>query len=127
MHNLRAMIVKAAASLDDTDALSAVELFAPWAAGANYEQGDRMRYDGVLYRVVQAHTSQSDWTPDITPALYTEVAEPGTIPVWRQPTGTHDAYMKGDKVRYPDEYGDIYICDMNFNTYAPDVYGWTKM
>lgn len=127
LYKLRDMIRKAAVSLTDTDALTAIEMFAPWQTDMAYTVDTRIRYNGKLYRVVQSHTSQSDWTPDVTPALFTEVAEPGTIPVWKQPTGAQDAYMTGDKVRYPDEYGDIYICDMNFNAYAPDVYGWTKM
>lgn len=78
-YKLRDMIRKAAVSLDDTDALSAIEMFAPWQTEPpmTYTAGDRIRYNGKLYRVVQSHTSQSDWTPDVTPALYTEVAEPG--------------------------------------------------
>ena len=74
---LRPYIVKASAFLDDTDALQAVELFAPWQTDTAYTADTRIRYNGKLYRVVQAHTSQADWTPDITPALYTEVKEQG--------------------------------------------------
>lgn len=74
---LRGMMHKAAASLPDEDALEAVELFPAWAAGVSYAAGIRLRYRDKLYRVEQAHTSQADWTPDITPALYTEVEEPG--------------------------------------------------
>ena len=73
---LRELIVKASESLSDEDALNGVELFAPWAVDTAYMTGDRIRYAGQLYKVVQAHTSQADWTPDITPALYTPVAEP---------------------------------------------------
>ena len=125
---LRPIIEKAAVSLDDTDALSAVELFAPWQAEPpmTYIAGDRLRWNGKLYRVVQAHTSQADWTPDITPALYTEVAEPGTIPVWKQPTGAQDAYMKGDKVYYTDEDGDVWVSTVDNNVWEPGVYGWEK-
>lgn len=92
LYKLRDMIRKAAVSLNDTDALSAIEMFAPWAADTEYAVDTRIRYNGKLYRVVQSHTSQADWTPDVTPALYTEVAEPGTIPVWRKPTGAQDAH-----------------------------------
>lgn len=121
---LRARIEQAAVSLNDTDALDAIELFPEWEADHAYAVNDRIRYDGKLYRVVQAHTSQTDWKPDITPALYTEVAEPGTIPVWKQPTGAQDAYMTGDKVRYPDENGDVWVSEMDYNVYVPGVYGW---
>lgn len=130
LYKLRDMMRKAAASLDDSDALTAIEMFAPWQAEPpmTYTAGDRLRYNGKLYRVVQSHTSQSDWTPDATPALYTEVAEPGTIPVWRQPTGAQDAYMKGDKVHYPDADSFVYTSTMDGNVWSPDEYpaGWEK-
>lgn len=121
---LRSIIEKAAVSLPDEDALTAVELFPAWAANTEYERVIRVRYGDKLYRCEQAHTSQAGWTPDLTPALWTEVAEPGTIPVWRQPTGAQDAYMSGDKVHYPDEDGPVYVCTVDYNTYAPGVYGW---
>lgn len=121
---LREMIEKAAVSLPDEGALEAVELFPAWAANTEYERLIRVRYNDKLYRCEQTHTSQAGWTPDLTPALWTEVAEPGTIPVWRQPTGAQDAYMTGDKVHYPDEDGPVYVSTMDYNTYAPDVYGW---
>ena len=121
---LRAMIVKAAASLSDGDALEAVELFAPWKADTAYALDDRIRYEDKLYKCVQAHTSQMDWTPPDTPSLWTEVAEPGTIPVWKQPTGAQDAYMIGDKVHYPDADGPVYVSTIDYNVYEPGVYGW---
>ena len=74
---LRALIEKAAASLADDDALEAVELFPTWAIGKAYATDERIRYGEKLYRCVQAHTSQADWTPDAAPALWTEVARPG--------------------------------------------------
>lgn len=121
---IREMMHKAAVSLVDEDALEAVELFPVWKSGIDYKSNERIRYKEQLYRVVQAHTSQEDWTPDITPALYTEVAEPGTIPVWKQPTGAQDAYMKGDIVHYPEKDDPVYQSTMDYNTYAPNVYGW---
>lgn len=123
---LREMIEKAAVSLSDTDALEAVELFPAWAADTWYGMGRRIRYGEKLYRCEQAHTSQAGWTPDITPALWTEVAEPGEIPVWKQPTGAQDAYMTGDKVWYPEKDTDVWISTEDYNTWAPGVYGWIK-
>ncbi len=123
-HALRAMIEKASASLPDGDALEAVELFPAWQTGTSYAVGVRIRYGGKLYRCEQAHTSQDDWTPDKTPALWTEVARPGEIPVWKQPTGAQDAYMTEHKVHYPTEEAPVYENTMDYNVYAPDVYGW---
>lgn len=128
---LRALIEKAAVSLPDEDALDGVELFPAWAADTAYAADQRVRYGGssgtptpTLYNCVQAHTSQTGWEPDKTPALWTEVAKPGEIPVWRQPTGAQDAYNKGDKVHYPDKDGPVYVSIVDANTWAPDVYGW---
>ena len=91
LFKIREMIEKASASLPDADAIEAAELFPAWAVGVAYSVGERVQYDGKLYKVVQAHTSQADWTPPTVPALFTEVAKPGEIPVWKQPTGAQDA------------------------------------
>lgn len=123
---LRPFIEKAAASLSDEDALEAIELFDVWMSGKDYSVDKRVRYNGKLYRVVQAHTSQDNWLPDMTPALFTEVALPGEIPVWKQPIGSQDAYMTGDKVYYPTENDDIYVSIVDNNVWSPDVYGWEK-
>lgn len=123
---IRAMIEKAAVSLDDTDALNAPALFPAWASGKAYALDDRVRYGEKLYKCVQAHTSQSDWTPDATPALWTEVAKPGEIPVWKQPTGAQDAYMTGDKVWYPAVDTTVYESTIDNNVWSPTEYpqGW---
>ena len=121
---LRQMIVKASVSLPDEDALEAIELFPAWVVDTAYAADERCRHGGKLYRCVQPHTSQSEWTPDATPALWTEVALPGEIPVWRQPTGAQDAYQTGDKVHYPTADDDIWISTVNDNVWQPGVYGW---
>ena len=92
---LRPYIEKAAISLTDEDALQAVELFPQWVIGHAYVVDERLQYNGVLYSVVQAHTSQADWTPDITPALFVVVSL-DEWPEFVQPTGAHDAYKMGD-------------------------------
>lgn len=117
---LRPLIEKAAISLDDGDALDAVELFPAWATDHAYAVDERIRYGEKLYRCVQAHTSQADWTPDVTPALWTEVSV-DEWPEWKQPTGAQDAYNKGDKVTFE---GKHYISLIDANVYAPTVYGW---
>lgn len=125
-YKLREMMHKAAVSLGDEDALEAVELFPAWKTDTAYAADERIRYGEKLYRCVQAHTSQTEWTPDVTPALWTEVAEPGEIPVWKQPTGVQDAYNKGDRVWYPDADGDVWVSIVDSNVWQPGVYGWEK-
>ena len=126
-YKLRELLHKASASLSDTDALDGIELFPPWAADAAYEAGVRVRFLEKLYRCEQAHTSQDGWEPPAVPALWTEVAKPGEIPVWRQPTGAQDTYMTGDKVHYPDADGPVYVSAIDHNTYAPDIFGWERI
>jgi len=121
---LRALIEKAAASLPDEDALEGVELFPAWAAGVEYAADIRVRYEDKLYRCVQAHTSQDGWEPPAVPALWTEVAKPGEIPVWKQPTGAQDAYMTGDKVHFPTADDPVYVSTVDNNVWQPGVYGW---
>ena len=120
---LRAYIEKAAMSLTDEDALDAVELYPAWKTGTAYTVDERIRHEGILYRCVQSHTSQADWTPDATPALWTRISL-DEWPEWVQPTGAQDAYMKGDKVSHN---GKHWVCDMDYCTYEPGVYGWTTM
>ena len=121
---LRPYIEKAATSLTDEDALQAVELFPQWVVGHAYVVDERLQYNGVLYRVVQAHTSQADWTPDITPALFVVVSL-DEWPEFVQPTGAHDAYNKGDKVTFE---GKHYISLIDGNVYSPTAYpdGWQE-
>ena len=121
---LRPYIEKAAISLTDEDALQAVELFPQWVVEHAYVVGDRLQYNGVLYRVVQAHTSQADWAPDITPALFVVVSL-DEWPEFVQPTGAHDAYNKGDKVTFE---GKHYISLIDANVYSPTAYpaGWQE-
>lgn len=111
-------------ALTDEDALNYKTFFEEWHTDTAYEVGIRVRYEGQLYRCEQAHTSQADWTPDTTKALWTAVAEPGEIPVWVQPTGAQDAYRLGDKVHYPTKDDPVYASTIDYNTYAPNVAGW---
>lgn len=120
---LRALMNKAADSLSDEDALDAVELFKPWASGSAYLSSERVRHGGKLYRCEQAHTSEAGWEPPQTPALWTEVAKPGEIPEWKQPTGAQDAYKKGDVVRHN---GFVWESTADANVWEPGVYGWTQ-
>ena len=110
----------ASTALDDATALEAMAIFDEWQTDTVYAVNDRIRYADKLYKCVQAHTSQDDWTPDITSALWVEVGIE-EYPEWHQPTGAHDAYNTGDKVSYN---GKHYICTIDGNVYAPDVYGW---
>ena len=115
--------------LTDEQAETVPDAFPAWAAGIAYAVGYRVRYGGVLYKCVQAHTSQEDWTPDKTPALWVRIGEPGEIPVWVQPTGAQDAYNTGDKVHYPTIEDPVYESTIDGNVWSPADYpaGWTEV
>ena len=123
---LRAMIEKLSATMEDVDAVETVELFPIWMADGEYAAGDRVRYDGVLYKCLQAHTAQADWTPTTAPSLWAEVlaGQDGTaIGEWVQPDSTNP-YMRGDRVTYN---GKIYESEVDNNVWAPGVYGWVEI
>lgn len=117
----------ALATLPDENAVDALMLFPEWKSKQEYVLDYRLRWGEKLYRVVQPHISQEGWEPDKTPALFTEVAKPGEIPVWKQPTGAQDAYMTGDKVHYPEKNDPVWVSDIDYNVYAPGVYGWSEV
>lgn len=120
----RHSIEGAAALQDDAAALENIDLYPLWKAGLAVNVGDRYRYGETLYKVIQAHTTQEDWTPDKTPALFVVVSL-DEWPEWVQPTGAQDAYNKGDKVTYK---GDHYISLIDANVWSPEEYpaGWEK-
>lgn len=121
-YKLRALIEKASASLTDTDAISAPELFPKFDGNAHlYAVGDRVRYGELLYKCLQAHTSQTDWTPDTAVSLWVRVDDPAEeFPEWRQPTGAQDAYHKGDKVSHNEKH---WISDIDGNVWEPGAVG----
>ncbi len=124
-HALRRMIEQASTSLNDSDALAAVELFPKWSESASYQVGDRVRYDSTLYKCLTAHDSQSTWTPTDSPSLWVRIDDPSIeFPDWVQPTGATDAYSRGDKVSH---IGKHWISDVDGNVWEPSVYGWTEV
>lgn len=122
---LRPIIEKAMQSLGEEDALEAVTLYPKWESGVQYEVGHRVRYNDILYRVLQTHTSQDSWTPDVAVSLYARVLIPdeNVVSAWIQPDSTNP-YMIGDKVSHN---GKTWISDYNNNVWEPGVFGWHEI
>lgn len=106
--------------------------FSPFTAGIEYEVGDIITYEGNLYKVVQAHTSQGDWTPLVSKSLFADYQNPTVtkgedtvtvIPEWTQPDSTNP-FKKGDHVMFN---GKEYVSTADANVWAPDAYGWTEV
>jgi len=110
-----------AESLSSDEVLEVAPLFPAYEVGKIYKVGDIFTYQRSLYEVIQAHTSQVDWPPDLTLSLYKNHTPLGEIEEWRQPLGAHDAYMTGDRVLFN---GEVYVSKVDNNVWMPDVYGW---
>lgn len=121
---LRQLIESLAEAMDDSTALTGPEFFPAWRSGVDYAVGTRVRYNGTLYRVLQAHSSQEIWTPEAAPSLFARVLipDPDTVPDWVQPDSTN-AYSKGDRVRHN---GKTWTSDIDGNIWEPGQYGWTE-
>ena len=111
----------AAAAPDDVVLEQPYALYDEWSGdGVAYEAGDVRQRGGLLYRCLQAHTSQATWTPEDAASLWTRIADPAQEwPAWIQ----HNAYAKGAKVSHN---GKHWISDVDANVWEPGVYGWTE-
>ena len=113
------LVAEIAAMLTDEQAEQVPQAYPQWSAGTSYAVGDRVR-DTLLYRCVQAHTSQGGWEPHVTHALWVRTST-DEWPEWVQPTGAHDAYAMGDKVSHD---GSHWVSTVDSNVWEPSVYGW---
>lgn len=125
---IRPIIEKAVQSLQEADAVEAVNLYPAWDGnGVQYTAGTRIRDDGELYTVLQDHTSQPGWSPKQAPSLFAKVLipDPDVVPDWQQPDSTNP-YMTGDKVRFG---GEVYESLIDYNVWSPADYpqGWKKV
>ena len=124
MH-LREVIETLSTNLSDEEAIDVVELFPKWDQYSKaYAVGDRVRYDGLLYKCLQAHTSQETWTPTDAVSLWAKVliVDPDVIPEWEQPDSTNP-YMKGDKVTHN---GKTWESTVDYNVWEPPTM-WTEV
>lgn len=123
-HRLRDAIEVAAESYDDETAMEFPELYPSWDPTADYAAGFRVQYQGVLYKCLQDHTAQEDWTPEAASSLWAKVliSDPEVVPEWEQPDSTNP-YSAGDKVTHN---GKTWVSDIDNNVWEPGVYGWTE-
>jgi len=101
-----------------------------WIAGEKVDRGVIRLFKDVQYICLQAHQTEKGWEPDNTEALWKEyIPAGGEIPVWKQPTGAHDAYNIGDQVHFPTDKDPVYESVINANVWSPTVYpaGWKKI
>lgn len=108
----------------DEEAIEHPILFPKWQVGKNYAAGERIRYGSRIFKVLQTHLSQADWTPSRATSLFAEIltSESGEPQEWQQPSSTNP-YLTGDKVIFE---GNIYESLIDNNVWSPAEYpiGW---
>ena len=115
-------------SISDDVALKIPDVFPTWNGdGVEYKKDTKLTYNGVLYTVLQDHTSQASWTPDAAPSLFAKVlvSEDGMLQEWQQPDSTNP-YNKGDRVLFN---GKTYESLIDGNVWSPSANpaGWKEV
>lgn len=114
------------ADLTDEQAMAVSTLYPEWATGSEYDARQIVKHGGHLFRCAQRHTSSEQDNTGVA-SLWTQIDKAGDgVDVWKQPSGAHDAYGKGDRVHYPGADCPIYVSLIDGNTWSPDAYpaGW---
>ena len=119
-------------TVDDDTALDALDLYPRWEdnIGLTVTNDDiannlnRYQHNGELYKVVQPTVFQTQYEPGAegTSSIFVKISLE-EWPEWIQPTGSHDAYAKGDKVTHNSKK---WTSDVDANVWEPGVYGWTE-
>lgn len=122
---VKKMLASSTEGLTDEEALEVAALYPTWVSkiGESVTVGERLWYDEKLWKVIQTHTVQENWIPDISASLFTEVSIE-EWPEWRQPLGSEDAYHLGDKVKHNEKH---WVATIDNNIWEPGVYGWDEI
>lgn len=114
-----------AGNIDAATAAEHADLFAEWANPVAYTVGQVRRYQGALYKCIQAHTSQESWAPDTATSLWSLTADPAEEwPEWSQPISAQDTYASGAKVSHNAKHWTSTVAN---NVWEPGVYGWAEV
>lgn len=122
--NIAFVVLSENGGIDEVTASEHSEMFDNWTFPVSYKAGNIRRSGENLYRCLQDHTSQEDWSPEDAPSLWKKIGDPTVeYPEWSQPIGAGDAYNAGDKVSHNDKH---WVSDVDGNVWEPGVYGWTE-
>lgn len=119
------MLYTAQFVVTDDVALTIPNIYPEWSANSvAYKLNEKVRYNDLLYKCLNAHKSQASWTPTDAPSLWVRIDDPAEEwPEWRQPTGATDAYPKGAKVSHNSKH---WVSNTENNVWEPGVYGWDE-
>lgn len=110
--------LKIRSGVSDSLAVESVNVFPVWRVGLNVVVGDRFLFNGKIYTVINAHTTQADWTPDVAKSLFTEISiTGGTLDNPIQ----YDCNMVLECGRYYTQNNIVYLCtrDTGISVYNP--------
>lgn len=126
----RALELFAEQVTDESTMMEIADIYPDYIVDKFYKIGNVFKYgvnadnETQLYQVLQDHTSAEQWKPDEATSLYKKIGiTPSGYPIWTQPLGASDAYMKGDIVQHNDK---LWQSDVDGNVWEPGVYGWTE-
>lgn len=110
-----------AKTVDDETAVLVPNLFDIWSDSKHYTKDTRVTYNGVLYKCLQDHDAQADWTPADAPSLWAKVlpGQSGEIGEWEQP-GSTNGYKTGDRVTHA---GKTWESTADNNVWEPGAVG----
>ena len=94
--------------VDDATAYRMREFYPEWQSGQSYPIGYKLQYGGRLYRVIQAHTSQDDWTPDAVASLFERIDE--THDGSKYDPIPYEGNMALENGKYYVQNGVTYLC-----------------
>ena len=122
---IRNALLRAGKDLTDENAVHVKFLYNEWETATAYATGDRVTYQGNLYKCLQAHTSQDGWNPTDAPSLWSKIlpGQGGTVGEWVQPDSTNP-YMMGERVTHN---GSTWESELDYNVWEPGVAGWTEV
>lgn len=116
------------ATLTDEQALAVMHLYLPWKADEAVKTDDIRRRGDKLYRCLMGHTTQADWTPEASPALWVEIAPAGQYREIKENMLSTEAFAL-DEIGWWKTEDNLYKSLINANVYTPDSYpaGWEKV
>lgn len=95
-------------TVDDQTSLRMKEFYPEWKTEMSVPIGYRLQYQGKLYKVITAHTTQADWTPDVSITLFERIDE--THDGSKYDPIPYDGNMVLENGKYYTQYGVKYIC-----------------
>ncbi len=113
-------------TLSDTDLAAVTPLYPTWTPTGRYTRDTLAVYKDQLYRCLQDHTAQQDWTPVAAVSLWVPIRQASSGPAEWEQRPAENPYRRGDEVTFN---GRVYRSLIDANTWSPEAYpaGWQQV